>query len=262
MVKPSSLKITAVVCVVAMFMLFNPASAQNRCTSKSGGQCVSLEPTQYLAVANIENYLGNFYEYLLGFVGIAALAAMVYGGIQYIAYAASPSGASEGKKWIYNGLMGLLLVAFSWVILNTINPDLTKGFLLKNPCKYPGATCKDVGGGGGGGGMKCMLDASNKNIGICASDGTGAVCTGNFECPIGGGGGGGGGGGPVCGDGICDISTEDSACIIGCSYCPADCGGVPTKETDYGPSACVDGNDNDGDGLIDLADLDCSAFIF
>ena len=95
-----SYKIITAIFILLLFVLFNTAAAQNSCVSNTGGQCVSLEQTQYLAATNISDYLGDLYKYLLGFVGIAALGAMVYGGVQYIAYAASPSGASEGKKWI------------------------------------------------------------------------------------------------------------------------------------------------------------------
>jgi hypothetical protein len=48
-----------------------------------------------------------------------------------------------------------------------------------------------------------------------------------------------------CGDGVCD-PTEDSC------QCLADCGPPPPNE-----DACVDGLDNDCDGLADAADDDC-----
>ena len=51
----------------------------------------------------------------------------------------------------------------------------------------------------------------------------------------------------VCGNGIC--SSTESKCT-----CPADCGSPALTET-----SCIDGIDNDCDGLIDCKDSNCSA---
>ncbi|OGZ93764.1 MAG: hypothetical protein A3A28_00755 [Candidatus Sungbacteria bacterium RIFCSPLOWO2_01_FULL_47_32] len=105
----------------------------------SGGACVSVSPDMLLAQAATcadtkscyYNYLQSLYEYLLGLAAIAALGALVYGGVLYIYSGGNPSKSGEAKQWISNALFGLLLVALSYIILNTINPDLLPGFKLK-----------------------------------------------------------------------------------------------------------------------------------
>lgn len=78
-----------------------------------------------------QGYLTALYNFLLGFVGIAAMGSIVYGGVLYIISAGNPSRAGEAKTAIWNGIIGLLVAGFGYLILLTINPDLVKGFDLK-----------------------------------------------------------------------------------------------------------------------------------
>ncbi len=55
-----------------------------------------------------------------------------------------------------------------------------------------------------------------------------------------------------CGDALCEGAEDDSSCSIDCS---ATCPNV--MEAPPGSPVCGDGIDNDCDGLVDLADLDC-----
>lgn len=73
-------------------------------------------------------YLKWLYKVLLGSTGILALVVIVAGGIMYIFAGASgnPSNISKAKTMIRSAILGLLLALGSWIILNTINPDLLK----------------------------------------------------------------------------------------------------------------------------------------
>lgn len=79
-----------------------------------------------------QGYLKNLYNFLLGFVGIAAMGSIVYGGVLYIISAGNPSRVGEAKTAIWNGIIGLLVAGFGYLILLTINPDLVGGFDLQN----------------------------------------------------------------------------------------------------------------------------------
>jgi hypothetical protein len=68
----------------------------------------------------------NFYWFAIFISGILAFGAIVYGGIKYQLAAGNPSGESEGKKWIMGAIEGLLLLFAAYLILNIINPNLTK----------------------------------------------------------------------------------------------------------------------------------------
>lgn len=79
-----------------------------------------------------QDYLKNLYNFLLGFVGIAAMGSIVYGGVLYIISAGNPSRVGAAKDAIWNGIIGLVVAGFGYLILVTINPDLVGGFDLKD----------------------------------------------------------------------------------------------------------------------------------
>lgn len=76
-------------------------------------------------------YLSNLYLWFLGFIGIAALLALVIGGVMYMFAGANESLVGEAKKWIWNAIWGIVIAAFSFLLLNTINPDLVQGFNIQ-----------------------------------------------------------------------------------------------------------------------------------
>jgi hypothetical protein len=70
--------------------------------------------------------INQFYQFALLISGLLAFGAIVYGGIKYILAAGNPSGQTEGREWIKSALLGLLLLLGAYLVLNTINPNLTK----------------------------------------------------------------------------------------------------------------------------------------
>lgn len=69
-------------------------------------------------------FVAGFYQFALMIGGVLAFGAIVYGGVLYAASAGNPSKQSEGKDWVKSALLGLLLLAGAYLILNTINPNL------------------------------------------------------------------------------------------------------------------------------------------
>ncbi len=69
-------------------------------------------------------FIANFYQFALLISGILAFGAIVYGGVLHAISAGNPAKQSEGKSWIWSALIGLLLLAGAYIILNTINPNL------------------------------------------------------------------------------------------------------------------------------------------
>ena len=70
--------------------------------------------------------IANFYQWALGIGGLVALGIIVFGGILYTVSAGNASKQDDAKQWITGALIGLLLLFGSYLILNTINPELTK----------------------------------------------------------------------------------------------------------------------------------------
>ena len=73
--------------------------------------------------AGLSDYLGNLYK--MGVAAAAGLAVImvIWGGVEYIT-AVAGEGKSGGKERITSAILGLLLALGSYIILNTINPDL------------------------------------------------------------------------------------------------------------------------------------------
>ncbi|MGC9598900.1 MAG: hypothetical protein ABSE18_00765 [Minisyncoccia bacterium] len=81
-------------------------------------------PGNYATSTGFGGFVANFYSLALLFAGILAFGAIVYGGIKYAVSRGNPSAESEGKSWVTNALLGLLLLAGAYIILYTINPQL------------------------------------------------------------------------------------------------------------------------------------------
>lgn len=70
-------------------------------------------------------YIRSIYKYAIAVVGILATITMMIGGVMWILSAGDASLASEAKAWITSSLTGLALTLTSYMILTTINPNLT-----------------------------------------------------------------------------------------------------------------------------------------
>jgi hypothetical protein len=78
-----------------------------------------------VSTAGPAGWVSSFYTFALLISGILAFGAIVFGGIKYAVSAGNPSKQSEGRSWIWGALIGLLLLGVAWLILHTVNPNLT-----------------------------------------------------------------------------------------------------------------------------------------
>ena len=70
-------------------------------------------------------YLKNAIKLIIGLATALAVLVMVYAGVfGYIGGAVSPGVRTEAKTRMWGALLGLTLALVSYLILNTINPDL------------------------------------------------------------------------------------------------------------------------------------------
>lgn len=70
-------------------------------------------------------YLSQVYIWFMGFVGVAALFAFVVGGVTWM-FSTTITSTATARKWIVNGVYGIVIAAGSFLLLNTINPDLIR----------------------------------------------------------------------------------------------------------------------------------------
>ena|SRR3989344_3386106 len=86
------------------------------------------------AGSELPSYIKYLFIFGLGLVTVTALGAMMFGGMQYILAAGNAAKTEEAKAWIQQALFGLGLILVSYLLLNTINPDLVN---LRNPNLTP-----------------------------------------------------------------------------------------------------------------------------
>ncbi|HEY4506438.1 MAG TPA: hypothetical protein VJJ24_03265 [Candidatus Paceibacterota bacterium] len=95
-------------------------------------------------------YLQRIYYFALMSAVILAILMLVIAGAEYTAAGVSPSAKEDAKKRIMYALGGLLLALLSWLILNTINPDILKtdlGISKISGSPAPSGKTGETGGG-------------------------------------------------------------------------------------------------------------------
>ncbi len=97
----------------------------------------ALDNTTYVPLAPIKDNTGNpvptdlpgyiraMFFIAIGITSILAVVVIIYGGLLYMSTDAY-SNKLEGKTIIQRTLWGMLLIAISYLLLTTINPDLTR----------------------------------------------------------------------------------------------------------------------------------------
>ncbi|MFA5162961.1 MAG: pilin [Patescibacteria group bacterium] len=79
----------------------------------------------------IGEYVAAFYNYALAIVGIVAVIVLMIAGIIWLTSGGNPGKVGQAKDLIGGSITGLALLLCSWILLNTINPDLLK-FKIQN----------------------------------------------------------------------------------------------------------------------------------
>ncbi len=74
--------------------------------------------------------VGELFNVFLVIAGVAAFIMIVVGGFRYLTSMGDPSKMGDAKNQIFSALLGLALLLGSYLILNTINPELVA---LKEP---------------------------------------------------------------------------------------------------------------------------------
>lgn len=75
-------------------------------------------------VRDLADYLNLVYNWLISIVGIIAAVMMMIGGFQYLTSGGEAGRVKQAKERIGNALIGLVLAFSSYLLLNTINPEL------------------------------------------------------------------------------------------------------------------------------------------
>lgn len=103
-----------------------------------GLSCFALEiawPTSPMGTtlsdsSSLVDMVRYFYEWAIAIGGIATFIALLFGGFLYLTSAGDPGKLREAKDRIISAFVGLAILLGSWLILNTLNPELV---VLKTP---------------------------------------------------------------------------------------------------------------------------------
>jgi len=99
-------------------------------------------------------YIAAVYKFGVGLAVILAVVMIMVGGFIWLMSAGSPDKVGKAKEFITSAMTGLLLALFSFLILQTVNPELLSldGFNTGLP-NVPAGGGGGTGGGGAGGGV-------------------------------------------------------------------------------------------------------------
>jgi len=108
-----------------------PTSSQN-CKLVAEGDTIIIpgDPGGEEIKLGIADRVARFYNTTIGIGVILALGIITYGGVLYSVSGGNASRTKNAKDWIWAAIFGLIILLSSFVILDTINPDLT---VLKDP---------------------------------------------------------------------------------------------------------------------------------
>ena len=81
--------------------------------------------THLTSVSTLPALVQYLYEWGIALGGLAAFIALVIAGLQYLASMGDPTMMKDAIGRIRSAALGIVLLLASWLILNTINPDLT-----------------------------------------------------------------------------------------------------------------------------------------
>ncbi len=114
-----------------------------------------------------------FYEWGIALGGLAAFIALLIAGFLYLTSVGDPNKMTDARGRIVSALAGLVLLLAAWIVLNTINPDLTT-LSFGCDCASAAVSCTDCPSG-----YVCIGDPNpgdGKKQGACMSASTFFFC--------------------------------------------------------------------------------------
>jgi hypothetical protein len=151
-----------IIVILFIFPLFTFADSTASLPGGGSSQNTNPDKYQYKLLAplpglvgdrvNIANglgsYLNNLYTAGIAIATGLAVLMIVIGGIQYVSSDAI-GGKSDGKQRIQDAIIGLLLAFMSYLLLNTLNPDLLNNDLKLEETGVSNVSLKSSGNVGG-----------------------------------------------------------------------------------------------------------------
>jgi len=74
--------------------------------------------------STIADYAVYFFSLAMIIGAILAFAVLIYGGMRYVTSAGNPLAMSDAKKWIWESILGLMLLLSAWFVIGIINKEM------------------------------------------------------------------------------------------------------------------------------------------
>ena len=103
--------VTQINCETGKDITIDPAINGGDCSTVEAGKCDLLD-----------KYINPFINFLAAFVGIAVVASIIFGGIQYSNSAGDPQKTTMAKNRIRNAIVALITFVLLYAMLNFLIP--------------------------------------------------------------------------------------------------------------------------------------------
>lgn len=80
---------------------------------------------------DLAGYIAAIYKYGVGVVAILAVIVIMWGGLVWLTSGGNTGQIDNAKQWISGAVLGLIIALTSFLILNTINPQLTNLYITQ-----------------------------------------------------------------------------------------------------------------------------------
>lgn len=98
-------------------------------------------------VTNMALYVSGAIKLLIALGGALAVLYAIIGGVQYVAASINPSAKADALGKVWNALLGLAIILTSYLLLNSINPNLVRfNFMLPPVGTSPLQQYQQLGG--------------------------------------------------------------------------------------------------------------------
>lgn len=228
-------KILLLVCVIFLFALVvkvcfaqetdntNPQTDNTNPTQNTTNQ-LNVDIPGLTGEVTLPKYIKAVYQFGIGLLAILAMGMIMIGGYQYMFSAGDNiTKTSDAKAHILNALIGLFIALTSFLLLNTINPEILEGVDQAEMIKLE----------------KQPTPKDNRSIeGQYCNNTLGFTCADGLSCSA------------LITDGTCRTATVEGHCDPPCkngfickavSWSTFDC--VPTGETINPPPGAIIGTD-------------------
>lgn len=129
------------------------------------------------ATTNIALYLSGAIKLLIALGAALAVLFAIIGGVKYVAASINPSAKSDAIEDVQHALIGLAIILTSYLLLNSINPNLVRfNFMLPPVGTAPLQQYQQLGGG------SISSSCPNPNDASSACCPSGVNCTACLNC--------------------------------------------------------------------------------